>query len=200
MTLRSILSRSVRLRTCALVALACGLPLEALAQPAPAAAPAAPTDPTTAFPDDPPPAAGEDPDPGIPALPPSLVPESEMPPPTAAPAPSTPSAATPPAASAEATADDVDAAREQFRSWAELGGGQYFDATSADELAGALQSSVALPYEVLDADDNVVARGNVNGFALELEGGVYTVRVLAEEPVVFTDVVVDGEAVALKLE
>ncbi|MFO7177161.1 MAG: hypothetical protein DIU78_000550 [Pseudomonadota bacterium] len=109
MTLRSILSRSVRLRTCALVALACGLPLEALAQPAPAAAPAAPTDPTTAPPDDPPPAAGEDPDPGIPALPPSLVPESEMPPPTAAPAPSTPSAATPPAASAEATADDVDA-------------------------------------------------------------------------------------------
>ncbi len=97
-------------------------------------------------------------------------------------------------------ADDVDAAREQFRSWAELGGGQYFDATSADELAGALQSSVALPYEVLDAEGNVVARGNVNGFALELEGGVYTVRVLAEEPLVFTDVVIDGDAVAGRVD
>ncbi len=97
-------------------------------------------------------------------------------------------------------ADDVDAARERFRSWAELGGGQYFDASSADELAGALESSVALPFEVLDEDQVVVARGTVNGPAVELDGGVFTVRVLGEEPVVFEGVRVDGEGVSLQVE
>lgn len=97
-------------------------------------------------------------------------------------------------------ADDVDAAREQFRSWAELGGGQYFDATSAAELAGALQSSVTLPYEVLNADGNLIARGTVNGSGIDLDGGVYTVRVLSEEPVVFNDVSVDGGLITLSLE
>lgn len=97
-------------------------------------------------------------------------------------------------------ADDVEAARERFRSWAELGGGQYFDASSAAELAGALASSVALPFEVLDAAGELVARSTVNGSAVELEGGIYTVRVLSEEPVVFENVAVDGGAVTLPLE
>lgn len=89
-------------------------------------------------------------------------------------------------------AADIDAARERFRAWAELGGGQYFDATDAAELAEALERSVAPPFEVLDGAGAVVARGTVDGPVLELPGGAYTIRVLTEPPVLLEDVHIDG--------
>ncbi len=97
-------------------------------------------------------------------------------------------------------ADDEAAAQQRFREWAALGGGQYFDANSAAELSEAVTVSVALPFEVADADGVVVARGTVGGPQLEIDGGVYTVTVLAEEPIVIPDVRIDGETVRLVLE
>lgn len=75
---------------------------------------------------------------------------------------------------------DVEAARERYRNWAEMGGGQYFDAASAGELASALERSIAPGYEVLDATGTVVARGTVGDDGVELDVGTYDVRVMTD--------------------
>ena len=83
-------------------------------------------------------------------------------------------------------ADDKEKAREQFRAWAELGGGQYFDANSAEELELSLTQAVQAPpeitFEVLDDQGEVIATGIVNGEGFEIPAGSYKVRILAAEP------------------
>lgn len=96
-------------------------------------------------------------------------------------------------------ADDVEAARERFRSWAELGGGQYFDASDAAELADALERSVATPFEVLDEAGEVIARGTVGGPELNLDGGTYSVRILSEPVQLLENVRIDGELTELSV-
>ena len=76
-------------------------------------------------------------------------------------------------------ASDREAARETFERWAELGGGRYYDANSAEALAASLeQAATVLPYEVLDAENNLVAQGVVDDEGVALPAGRYTVRLL----------------------
>ncbi|HET7055450.1 MAG TPA: VWA domain-containing protein, partial [Thermomicrobiales bacterium] len=70
---------------------------------------------------------------------------------------------------------DDDALRAQFRDWARIGNGSYFDATNAEELDQAIAKAVLAPFRVLDADGNVVASGTVGGDPVELPAGTYTV-------------------------
>lgn len=68
--------------------------------------------------------------------------------------------------------------KEQFESWARLGGGSYFDASDEDALAGAIRASLRVPYEVRRGA-TVVATGVVGGEPIELAPGAYTVEVLS---------------------
>jgi Mg-chelatase subunit ChlD len=70
--------------------------------------------------------------------------------------------------------DEV-ALEETFRGWARLGGGNYFDAESGEQLRAAMRDTLQPAYEVLSAG-KVVATGAVNGAALELPAGSYRVR------------------------
>ncbi len=82
-------------------------------------------------------------------------------------------------------ADDREAAREQFRRWAERGGGLYYDAGSARELAESLAEATTapVPFDVVSAAGTVVATGVVNGEPVEVATGVYSVTVGGEAPV-----------------
>lgn len=73
--------------------------------------------------------------------------------------------------------DDA-ALRGSFRYWADVGGGGYFDAGSADELRAALRTLAQRPFVVAD-ESGVVARGYTNGDPLSLRPGEY--RVSPEE-------------------
>ncbi|MEO0424999.1 MAG: hypothetical protein AAF184_21870 [Pseudomonadota bacterium] len=75
-------------------------------------------------------------------------------------------------------AQDTEAARATFQRWAALGGGSYFDAASASELARSLTlaTSVVIPYEVKTDDGVTVASGTVNGDEITLPPGRYTVH------------------------
>ena len=83
-------------------------------------------------------------------------------------------------------AEDKEAARERFRQWAELGGGQYFDANSAEELELSLTQAATTPpeitFEVLDSTGEVVATSIVDGEEIELLAGNYQLRFLTVEP------------------
>lgn len=71
--------------------------------------------------------------------------------------------------------DDA-ALKDAFRYWANLGGGSYHDATSAEALAASLSTALQTPFEIVDASGRVVASGLVGGPAVSLPVGTYTVR------------------------
>jgi len=64
--------------------------------------------------------------------------------------------------------------KANFAAWAEAGGGGYFDAGDAGELARALRDAIAPRFEVR-RDGETVAHGIVNGPPLELPPGTYEV-------------------------
>ncbi len=92
------------------------------------------------------------------------------------------------------------ALKEDFETWARLGGGSYFDAGDGAALARAIKASLRLPYRV-EKDGAAVATGAVNGDRLELPPGKYQVEVLSSPPRRLGEVTIvsDGEAV-LKVE
>ncbi|MFK7800776.1 MAG: VWA domain-containing protein [Anaerolineae bacterium] len=68
-----------------------------------------------------------------------------------------------------------DELKEQFAQWAELGNGQFYDASDADLLNTALEGAMTVGYIVTDAEGNFVARGVVGGQYIDLEPGVYNI-------------------------
>ncbi|MEZ5397119.1 MAG: VWA domain-containing protein [Bryobacterales bacterium] len=71
---------------------------------------------------------------------------------------------------------DDEGLKSQFRYWAEVGGGGYFDAADADQLGASLTQAVQAPYEVYDDQGRIVANGVVGGAEVEVPSGVYVVR------------------------
>ena len=67
--------------------------------------------------------------------------------------------------------------RKLLGSWAEAGGGQYFDAADRTTLRAAVDQATALRYAVYDIDGRRVAEGRVGGGAVELPPGDYAVQV-----------------------
>jgi uncharacterized protein YraI len=66
--------------------------------------------------------------------------------------------------------------KSTFQTWAELGGGSYFDARSADELQRSLRTVISGPFKVLDSKGQVVARGIIGGAEIILPAGSYRVE------------------------
>lgn len=64
-----------------------------------------------------------------------------------------------------------------FASWAELGGGRYFQAKDQTGLSAAIKDALTVPYSVYDQAGTLVAEGQVGGAALELAQGYYRVVV-----------------------
>ncbi|MGE4071606.1 MAG: VWA domain-containing protein [Lysobacterales bacterium] len=69
--------------------------------------------------------------------------------------------------------------KNSFRTWAELGGGSYFDAGSAAELLRSLRTVISGPYKVLDGSGRVVARGIIGGAEIILPAGNYRIETVA---------------------
>ena len=92
---------------------------------------------------------------------------------------------------------DSDDLRQQFQDLAAQGGGEYFDASDKDELAAALADAVSVPYRVLDAEGNVVARGIVDRDPVVVEPGTYTVEILTNPVRIIEEVVIDAEPVTV---
>jgi len=72
--------------------------------------------------------------------------------------------------------DDVELA-EQFKSWAEMGGGRYFAASDQAGLSDALGEALKVSYTVYDQGGNESANGQVGAGPVELEQGFYRVVV-----------------------
>lgn len=82
-----------------------------------------------------------------------------------------------------------------FARWAQLGGGKYFEASDASTLDSAVRAAVIQRFDVLDAESNVVASGEIGGDAVTLPPGHYFVQ-LHGQPKVSVDVDVKPNAAA----
>jgi hypothetical protein len=90
--------------------------------------------------------------------------------------------------------DDA-ALQAQFAEWAQLGNGQYIDAGNAEELNSAVAQAVAPAYDVIDADGNVVASGQVGGDPVKVPPGTYRVVLQTDPEIVIDEVTVTSERV-----
>lgn len=87
---------------------------------------------------------------------------------------------------------DDSALKETFQKWAKKGGGAYFDANNAAELAAAARAAVQLPYRVIDETGVMVANGTIDGPAVKLPPATYRLEIGTTNPVVFESVVVQS--------
>ena len=95
---------------------------------------------------------------------------------------------------------DDESLKEKMAAWAELGGGSYFDAASAEALVESIVAVVRPPYRVYGPSGEVIADGTVDGDPVALDPGTYRVEVLTEPLIQFDDVIVPpGAAVELAI-
>ncbi|MEM9774284.1 MAG: VWA domain-containing protein [Chloroflexota bacterium] len=88
---------------------------------------------------------------------------------------------------------DDDAVRDKLQGWATAGNGFYFDASDASGLSDALSNSLASVFQLLDSDGQTVATGVVGSDAVEVEPGIYTIRITSVEGFETSTVVVPAE-------
>jgi hypothetical protein len=88
--------------------------------------------------------------------------------------------------------DDA-ALKQQFESWAEQGGGRYFDATDATSLENSMAEALQVPYTVFDQGGTQVAKGTVDGDALELPAGFYRISIATSPATIIENVEIPGE-------
>lgn len=90
--------------------------------------------------------------------------------------------------------------KSRMRRWARAGNGSYFDARNQKALGRALRLAVSAPFRVLDQSGNEVASGTVDGGAVTVEPGAYSVLVLSDPVARFDAVeVAPGADVSLTL-
>ena len=79
---------------------------------------------------------------------------------------------------------DDPAIDDQLKCVAEVTGGSYLPAGSAEQLVAALRAAVTVDYVVQDMEGIEVARGVVGGEPIVLPAGTYRVEVMARTPLV----------------
>ncbi|MCB1676222.1 MAG: VWA domain-containing protein [Halioglobus sp.] len=94
--------------------------------------------------------------------------------------------------------DDA-ALKSRFRYWADLGGGDYYDADSADALQHSMHQAVQAPYEVRDAAGRVVARGIVGDDGVQLAPGQYHIATRSTPPMQASATVASGKRTGVEL-
>ncbi|RRS31837.1 MAG: hypothetical protein P794_02895 [Epsilonproteobacteria bacterium (ex Lamellibrachia satsuma)] len=83
--------------------------------------------------------------------------------------------------------------KEQFKEWARLGDGGYFDASDKKSLNEAVKKALQIPYKVYDNKKNMVAEGIIDSDPIKLKGGTYKVVIKSSPEQVLENVIVIGE-------
>jgi Mg-chelatase subunit ChlD len=83
--------------------------------------------------------------------------------------------------------------RSQFKEWAKLGNGGYFEAKDQRSLSTAISKALQIPYSVYNMKHECVARGMIGGDAVPLPQGSYQVVIESAPPYILKEVKVIGE-------
>lgn len=89
--------------------------------------------------------------------------------------------------------------QQRLRAIAEEGGGSYFDAADATQLAAALQDAVQITYRVFDTRGHEVFSGPVGVMAESLPIGEYRIEVGGATPILVEKVQISGKQTTIEL-
>jgi Ca-activated chloride channel homolog len=89
--------------------------------------------------------------------------------------------------------------QQRLRAIADQGGGSYFDAADASQLAAALQRAVQITYRVIDTKGREVFAGPVGTIAEALPTGEYRVEVGGSIPLLVEKVQISGKQTTIEL-
>lgn len=78
----------------------------------------------------------------------------------------------------------------EFREWARIGRGRYFDAAKAQDLDGAIAAAADVPFTAYDTNDKASGEGTVDGPEITLPAGHYRVEIASTPPQIFSDVMI----------
>jgi hypothetical protein len=96
---------------------------------------------------------------------------------------------------------DETSLKQTFRLWANLGGGEYFDAGSAEALNASLTGALQTPFDVFNQAGDTVAGGLVDGEPIDLPAGSYRIQTRETPPRVLEEVEVpSGELTSVRLK
>jgi hypothetical protein len=73
---------------------------------------------------------------------------------------------------------DDEGLKSQFESWAREGGGLYFNASSSQELAEAVDRALRPKFQVVDVNGEILGEGTAGLDPVEVPVGSYSVRIL----------------------
>ena len=73
---------------------------------------------------------------------------------------------------------DDEGLKSQFESWAREGGGLYFNASSSQELAEAVDRALRPKFQVVDTNGDILGEGTAGLDPVEVPVGPYSVRIL----------------------
>jgi hypothetical protein len=76
---------------------------------------------------------------------------------------------------------ESEAVRKIFKDWAELGGGEFYDANDSGTLEAALRKAILPQFEIVGHDGKVAGRTTPGSDPIPLAPGKYTLR-SADEP------------------
>ncbi len=91
------------------------------------------------------------------------------------------------------------ALKRQFRLWAKLGGGAYFDATNVKALRRGVRDALSPPFQVLSASGKVVARGRIGGPPVTVAPGRYQIKTKPSQGRGLTITVLSGKEVKVAI-
>jgi hypothetical protein len=86
-----------------------------------------------------------------------------------------------------------------FRHWSDLGNGTYYDAQDATGLSNAMSQALRPGFELLNAQDQVVAGGAVGGDPVRAIAGKYTIRLTGQKEKTYPVVVKPKETATVQL-
>ncbi|MEM7133315.1 MAG: AbfB domain-containing protein [Chloroflexota bacterium] len=96
--------------------------------------------------------------------------------------------------------DDNPTLKQKFEEWAAAGNGRYFNAASGDDLGEAIKQALSVHYVVWDASGNEVAFGVVDGPAIDLVEGDYTIELLNHQEETLDVTVTGNDATVIDIE
>jgi Mg-chelatase subunit ChlD len=88
---------------------------------------------------------------------------------------------------------DDEGLKSQFKEWAKLGNGAYFEAKDQRSLSAAIEKALQIPYSVYNRKHERVARGMIGAEPVTLPQGTYQVVIESAPPYMLKEVKVVGE-------
>ena len=88
---------------------------------------------------------------------------------------------------------DDRALKEEFKRWASIGNGSYFDARDQRSLDAAVKKALQVPFKVYDKQGKILAKSTVGAEPIILPEGKYKIVIESAQPVVYEGIIVHGE-------